>query len=149
MTHRKADELGQCIPVRPKYIQMLTTGPGRASKGVEPSMEQDQEGARGSDKKAEEQALTDLDMNSEEERSLLGPGSSEEGGPAPAEGQEARRVSRPVQPTKEEVLQHELTHLPFRSWCAHCVRGKGRNPPHKRITKMRKEEREVPTVSMD
>ena len=26
--------------------------------------------------------------------------------------------------------QHELTHLPFRSWCRHCVRAKGKESPH-------------------
>ena len=23
------------------------------------------------------------------------------------------------------------THIPYRSWCAHCVRGRGRNDPHR------------------
>ena len=54
-----------------------------------------------------------------------------------------------MQPTKEEALQHELTHIPFRTWCPHCVRGKCRNPPHKKIPQGRKEERAIPTVSMD
>ena len=26
--------------------------------------------------------------------------------------------------------QHELTHLPFRNWCRHCVRAKGQESPH-------------------
>ncbi len=33
----------------------------------------------------------------------------------------------PYQPTKEEVDQHNLTHLPYRSWCRHCVRGRGKS----------------------
>ena len=28
-------------------------------------------------------------------------------------------------PTEKEVKDHEVAHLPYRSWCAHCVRGKG------------------------
>ena len=32
----------------------------------------------------------------------------------------------PSKPTDEERREHELTHLPFRSWCRHCVRGRGR-----------------------
>ena len=28
--------------------------------------------------------------------------------------------------------QHEATHLPFRDWCAHCVRGAGEKTPHRR-----------------
>ena len=32
----------------------------------------------------------------------------------------------PVLPSESEVEQHELTHLPFRRWCRHCVsRAKG------------------------
>ena len=37
-------------------------------------------------------------------------------------------------PRKEEVIEHEKTHLPFRSWCRHCVRGRGKEAPHKQQT---------------
>ena len=43
-----------------------------------------------------------------------------------AEAQPARPGIVPVLPSEAEVEQHELTHLPFRSWCRHCVRAKGR-----------------------
>ena len=46
---------------------------------------------------------------------------------------EARRpkpAARPYTPTKEEVREHEVTHLPFRPWCRHCVFGKGCSSPH-------------------
>ena len=29
-----------------------------------------------------------------------------------------------------EVEQHELTHLPLRNWCTHCVRAMGKESPH-------------------
>ena len=29
------------------------------------------------------------------------------------------------QPTAEEILEHEVSHVPFRSWCKFCVMGKG------------------------
>ena len=32
--------------------------------------------------------------------------------------------------SKTEVEQHELTHLPFRSWYQHCVRAKGKDSRH-------------------
>ena len=35
-----------------------------------------------------------------------------------------------VLPSEAEVEQHELTHLPFRSWCRHCVRAKSKESPH-------------------
>ena len=33
------------------------------------------------------------------------------------------KMQSPVKPTQEEVDNHYLIHLPFRSWCQHCVRG--------------------------
>ena len=34
-------------------------------------------------------------------------------------------------PSKREVEEHMLTHVPFRTWCPHCVRGKERAAYHK------------------
>ena len=48
-----------------------------------------------------------------------------------AEAQPARLGIVPVLPSEAEVEQHELTHLPFRSWCRHCVRAKGKENPHR------------------
>ena len=37
----------------------------------------------------------------------------------------------PKLPSQDEVDEHCLTHLPYRNWCRHCVRGKGRAADHK------------------
>ena len=37
----------------------------------------------------------------------------------------------PKLPTEEERKEHEMTHLPYRSWCRHCVRGRGKDSAHK------------------
>ena len=42
-----------------------------------------------------------------------------------------KRVQDPRTPSKEEREDHEKTHLPFRSWCRHCVRGRGKQLPHR------------------
>ena len=47
-----------------------------------------------------------------------------------AEAQHARPGIVLVLPSEAEVEQHEFTHLPFRSWCRHCARAKGRESPH-------------------
>ena len=69
------------------------------------------------------------------------------------EGEEARRpVALPRVPTvsAEERARHELTHMPFRAWCPHCVRGRGRNRPHlKKKEKEGNEDEKVPKVAMD
>ena len=43
-----------------------------------------------------------------------------------AEAQPARPGIVPVLPSEAEVEQHELAPLPFRCWCPHCVRAKGK-----------------------
>ena len=64
------------------------------------------------------------------------------------EGRTARGMPSPIVVSKQEKEQHELTHLPFRSWCSHCVRGRARNMMHKR-DQSKDERSNVPRVSMD
>ena len=40
------------------------------------------------------------------------------------------KMLNPRLPSREEVEEHNLTHLPFRSWCQHCVKGCGRAADH-------------------
>ena len=47
-----------------------------------------------------------------------------------AEAQPARPGIVLVLPSEAEAEQHELTLLPFPSWCRHCVRAKGKESPH-------------------
>ena len=49
-------------------------------------------------------------------------------------------------PSKEEVEAHNATHVPFRSWRPHCVKGKSVASRH---VKQNSKGNEVPTVSMD
>ena len=35
-------------------------------------------------------------------------------------------------PAQEEVDKRNLTHLPFRNWCPHCMKGRGKEAPHRR-----------------
>ena len=45
---------------------------------------------------------------------------------------EVRRLVDPQRPCQKEVDAHNLTHLPFRNWCPHCMRGRGKEMPHQR-----------------
>lgn len=56
------------------------------------------------------------------------------------------RMQDPKMPTEEERKEHELTHLPYRCWCRHCVAGRGKEAAHRR-----KDERggEIPEVHFD
>ena len=44
-----------------------------------------------------------------------------------SEGARPKVKRKPRLPTKQEREEHEATHIPFRSWCRHCVRGRVRN----------------------
>ena len=57
-----------------------------------------------------------------------------------------KKVQDPRVPTQAEVDEHNMTHLPYRSWCTHCVRGRGEAHPHH---KSGNEERDVPELHMD
>ena len=48
-------------------------------------------------------------------------------------------------PSQEDVDQHMLTHIPYRSWCDHCVRGRAVNDHHK---KSRGQESSIPVISI-
>ena len=41
-----------------------------------------------------------------------------------------KKMQNPMLPSKAEREMHELTHVPFRSWCEHCVRGRGEGVRH-------------------
>jgi hypothetical protein len=56
-----------------------------------------------------------------------------------------KKLGDPRMPCEAEVKEHEFTHLPFRSWCRHCVRGRGKEMPHVRS----REQPEGPEVHMD
>ena len=43
-----------------------------------------------------------------------------------------KKVQRPDLPAQNENDEHYITHLPYRSWCTHCVRGRGEAHPHRR-----------------
>ena len=47
-----------------------------------------------------------------------------------SEFQMARAASSPKAPSKEIQARHNLTHLPYASWCPWCVMGRRTNSPH-------------------
>ena len=47
------------------------------------------------------------------------------------EAQGSRGYNKPIRPSDKEVEEHERTHLPYRDWCPHCVRGRGRGEQHR------------------
>ena len=44
----------------------------------------------------------------------------------------AKGLKSPDQPTPQERAEHNLTHLPFRSWCKQCIQNKSKSDAHPR-----------------
>ena len=57
----------------------------------------------------------------------------------------AKAVKSPPMPTQQEVDEHRVSHLPYRSWCPECVEAFGRERGHRR----QEEHRTIPLVSCD
>ena len=62
------------------------------------------------------------------------------------EVREVKAWRDPGRPTKEEVAKHNITHMPFRAWCAACVGGKAKDRLHHSVDGGNKE---VPQVVFD
>ena len=56
------------------------------------------------------------------------------------------KMRDPKLPSPEEVREHCLTHLPYRAWCPHCVRAKGKSMQHR---KREEGDRVLPEVHVD
>ena len=109
---------------------------------------EDNPGARKGARDADLQGLEEEKDKSEDTMDDEDDEDKEEGA---EEGQQAKGIRDPQEPTKQEIEDHELTHIPFRDWCVHCCKGKSRSNPH-RTNKNKAEEDEenvVTTVSMD
>ena len=67
--------------------------------------------------------------------------------------QEARGITGQkavYKPSKNEWDEHQKTHIPFRKWCPHCVRGKCKGATHEKGEKSEEgKEQEVPVISLD
>ena len=95
-----------------------------------------------------EEGLYPLESPSRSGQPDSGQGAESDGEEEEAEeAVEPRPARDPGEPTVEERLRHESTHLPFRSWCRFCVQGRMRNPPHTGAG--HSAPHEVPEVAMD
>ena len=65
-----------------------------------------------------------------------------------AEDHEARVKSSPAKPSADEVAKHDVTHVPYRSWCPICVAASAREDRHPRQAKIDTEEG-LPVIQAD
>eukprot|EP00971_Amphidinium_carterae_P029145 573338-Amphidinium_carterae.1 len=60
----------------------------------------------------------------------------------------SRAATLPAKPTAQMVADHCVSHLPFRNWCEHCARGRGRMHKHALLEKEHAQDNAA-VVSMD
>merc|ERR1712086_1048748 len=89
---------------------------------------------------ASQSGIRPIDVNGGEEVVAVGSGDpgglSEEKEEETETGGEERGVAKmldPRQPSEEERRTHNLTHPPYRNWCEHCVKGRGREADHRQL----------------
>ena len=89
-----------------------------------------------------------VDHDSEDDRPLVPPPPAAPLDPAARRPPRARALPQPVNPTRDERALHRLTHIPYETWCSHCVKCRGRNLPHRRLAAL-PADGVVPVVAMD
>jgi len=70
--------------------------------------------------------------DSHEDKPDLGDEDLEEEESGSLEAAKVKRMLDPKLPSQSEVDEHMMTHLPYRNWCEHCVKGRGRQMDHRR-----------------
>ena len=54
------------------------------------------------------------------------------GSEAEQEGRKPNVIKEPKRPSQKEIDEHNVNHIPFRSWCKCCVMGAAPNISHKK-----------------
>ena len=67
----------------------------------------------------------------ENSMAVFGADAVEEVVEAEEESQPVDTLPTPNMPTQSERDDHDLTHYPYRSWCKHCVEGRGVEMGHR------------------
>ena len=98
-----------------------------ANNFIRPEINANSEAA--SDEKIGEHGGGDLEAVSDDECGVCGEAYEDD---VEHGKRETLRVQDPKEPSAEERENHMKTHLPYRSWCRHCVRGRGKQFPHRR-----------------
>ena len=124
--------------VSPRFI--FSGEKGISKKGV---YGLDAEGAEGSETSESEEDFEDFngndgnDLGNDEERKQEAERAADEKAeeePRSREEAPVRLTRNPADPTPEERLRHDATHLPFRPWCPVCVEARATEDPHYKRT---------------
>ena len=121
MSGRRSKTVDQAV--RPADVQDVDSG------GEDKGEEEKEEGPRGEEPL--EVSVNDKKGRGEEDKE----GEEESPGkrvPEAGVATRMRNIGDPRLPTQKEVDEHNVTHVPYRNWCPHCIRGRGRDLDHRR-----------------
>ena len=121
------------MPVSPVEEAAAPEVPGAAEEGEEPGVEEEELPA------VLEDLAGPVEFHPEDEE-------DHEMDQDPA-GRVLKPLPSPNMPTAAELEEHNLTHCPSRTWCPHCMRGRGVSRAHRKL--MAASERRVPQVVID
>ena len=88
----------------------------------------------------------ELCAHEEDDDFVISPGGASSSEIIGEEGVSANARELSSTPTAKEVEEHAITHIPFRSWCKHCVKGRAVNYGH--YVSADKEDQSVPVISL-
>ena len=105
-----------------QLVESCCTGPmARRSRGDDDALDKEQ-GVGDRDEHEEEVIEAGEEIEAEQEDGFL-----------EADQRKVKKVQDPRLPSEEGVKEHFVSgHMPYRSWCHHCVRGRGREREHQR-----------------
>ena len=90
------------------------------------------------DKDGEEEVDQSLALNGDE---MIGAASDVR----KADVRRPKAIPSPSEPTAKEIELHNLSHMPYRSWCPFCIAGRRNNSGHRAT----KQDRKIPLVVAD
>ena len=111
-------------------IEADTAAPAALEEPAVGSASDEQPGGAGHDAPATPLAADEGIVRDEEGVDVPGASASADSPEEEEEAADPRMPREPIQPTEAERRLHEPTHLPFRSWCTHCVNGRMDKLPH-------------------
>ena len=87
--------------------------------------------------KSDDTHLAEMKVSEDGECHPVDAGEIVDHGDDDAEAEEEHVVAEglrdPGQPSPAERAEHDLTHIPYRPWCKHCVRGKAKGRQSRRL----------------
>ena len=75
---------------------------------------------------------SEIEIEAEENSQVFWGGDTEKKKDVTKDERVLMKMGDPRLPSQDEVEEHYKVHLPYRNWCPHCVRARGKDLDHRR-----------------